>query len=96
VEEETNLDVLFRVANLLTKHLGEQHQMIIMNPDQISVLNILDDGFCKKAVDFLVCCPGRLVEGNLTGVIMEKRPEDRVCKVCSLEFSRFAICVRMV
>lgn len=52
--------------------------MVIVDPDQIAILNILDDGLGEEAVDLLVCGPSRLVEGNLTGVIMEEGPEDGV------------------
>lgn len=33
VQEETNLDVLLAVANLLAQHLWEQHKMVIVHPD---------------------------------------------------------------
>ena len=33
VQEETNLDVLLAVANLLAQHLREQHKMVIVHPD---------------------------------------------------------------
>lgn len=52
--------------------------MVIVDPDQIAILDIFDDGLGEKAVDLLVCGPSRLVEGNLTGVIMEEGPENGV------------------
>ena len=45
--------------------------MIIVNPDEISILHILDDGLGKELVDFLVGSPGGLVECNLTRMIVE-------------------------
>jgi hypothetical protein len=71
VEEEANLDVLLAVANLFAKHLGKQHQVIVVDPDHISVLNIADDRFGEEPVYLAVCAPGRLVEGDLTGVVVE-------------------------
>ena len=74
VEEEANLDVLLAVANLLTQHLGQQHQVVVMDPDHISVLYIIDDCLGEQAVHLTVCTPCRLVEGDLTGVVVEKGP----------------------
>lgn len=79
VKKEANLDVLLGVADLLAQHLGKQHHVIIMNPDHISVLHILDNLLCEQAVDLAVSSPGGLVERDLTGVVVEKRPEDGVC-----------------
>lgn len=78
VQEETNLDVVLAVANLLTQHLREQHEMVIVDPNQISILDFLSDGFGEKPVGFLVGFPGRLVEGDFTGVVVEQRPEDGI------------------
>ena len=80
MKEEANLDVLLGVADLLAKHLGKQHQVIIVDPDHISVLDILDNLLCEQAVDLAVSSPGGLVEGDLTGVVVEERPEDGICR----------------
>lgn len=79
MKEKANFDVLFRVANFFAEHLREEHQVVIMDPDEIAVLNVLDDGFGEKTVDFLVGGPGGLVKGDLTRMVVEKRPKDRVC-----------------
>lgn len=78
VKEETKLHVALRVANLLAEHSRKKHKMVIVYPDQIIVLDILCDFFCEQAVGLAVGIPCRLVEGNLTGVVVEERPEDRV------------------
>lgn len=49
-----------------------------MDPDQIAVLDILDDGLCKETVDFLVGNPSGFVECDFTGVVVEKRPKDGI------------------
>lgn len=79
VKEEANLDVLLGVADLLAQHLGKQHHVIVVDPDHISVLYILGNFLCEQAVDLTVSSPGGLVERDLTGVVVEKRPEDGVC-----------------
>lgn len=47
MKEEPDLDVLLAVSNLLPKHLREQHQVIVMNPNQIPVFNFFRDSLCK-------------------------------------------------
>lgn len=71
VQEETNLDVLLAVADLFAQHLREQHEMVVVDPDQISILDFLGDGFGEESVGFLVGLPGPLVEGDFTGVVVE-------------------------
>jgi F420-0:gamma-glutamyl ligase len=74
VEEEANLDVLLAVADLLAQHLREQHQVVVVDPDHISVLDVANDRLGKEAVDLAVCAPCRLVERDLTGMVVEERP----------------------
>lgn len=45
-----------------------------MHPDQIVVLDVLRNGLCEETVGLGVCVPSRLVEGDLTGVIVEEGP----------------------
>jgi len=76
VEEEAELDVALRVANLFAQHSRQKHEMVVVNPDQIVVLYILCDLLCEQTIGFLVGIPGRLVEGDLTRVVVEEGPED--------------------
>lgn len=78
MQEETNLDVLLGGANFLSQHFWQEHQMVVVNPDQISILYIFSHRLCEQAVDILVCFPVRLVEGNLSRVVMKEGPEDGV------------------
>jgi hypothetical protein len=71
VEEEAYFHVLLAVANLFPEHLGEKHQVIVVDPDHIPVLDIPDDSFGKETVHLTICAPGRLVEGDLAGVVVE-------------------------
>lgn len=71
VEEETDLNVLLAVTDLLPQHLREQHQVIVVDPDHISVLDISDDCLGEESVDLAVCAPCGLVERDLTGVVVE-------------------------
>lgn len=79
MQKEANLDIFLAVANLLAQHFGQQHEMVIMHPDEIAVLDFLGDGSGKKAICLLVRFPSRFVKGDFTGVVVEQRPEDGVC-----------------
>jgi hypothetical protein len=50
--------------------------MVVVHPDEIVVLNILCNLLGEQAVGFAVGVPGRFVKGDLTGVVVEKGPED--------------------
>lgn len=47
VQEETNLDVLLAITDLFPQHLWKQHEMVVVDPDQISVHDFFGDGFGK-------------------------------------------------
>lgn len=79
MQEESDLDILLAITDLLAQHLRQQHEMVIMHPDQIAILDFLRDGLCEKAICLLVSFPGRFVEGDFAGVVVEQRPENRVC-----------------
>lgn len=79
VEEEADADVLAGVCDLGAEHLGEQHEVVIVDPDEVTVLDIVDDGLREEAVHFLVGCPSGLVEGDLAWVVVEERPQNGVC-----------------
>jgi hypothetical protein len=83
VQEEADLDVLLGVANLLAQHLGHEHEVVVVHPDHVVVLHVLRDRLGEQAVGLHVCLPGRLVEGNLTGVVVEERPHDGICECVS-------------
>ena len=84
VQEEANLDILLGVTELFAQHGGHEHQVVIVHPDHVVVLYVLCDGLCEQAVGLGVGVPSGLVEGNLTGVVMEERPHDLVCAIVSV------------
>lgn len=75
MQEPTDLDVLL---GDLSEHRGQQHQMVILDPDKITVLNDLCNGFSKQAIDLLICLPPFFVERDLSRVVMEKWPKDTI------------------
>jgi hypothetical protein len=74
VQEETNLDLFVRLCDFLTEHLREEHEVVVVDPDEITVLYVLDDRLGKEVVYFLVCGPGGLVKGDFAGMVVEERP----------------------
>jgi hypothetical protein len=86
VQEEANLDILLGVADFLAQHLRHEHEVVVVYPHQVVVLDILGDRLCEQAVGLHVALPCGLVKGDLTGVVVEQGPHDSVCQlVCTLE-----------
>jgi hypothetical protein len=54
--------------------LREEHEVVVVDPDEITVLYVLDDRLGKEVVYFLVCGPGGLVKGDFAGMVVEERP----------------------
>jgi hypothetical protein len=50
--------------------------VIVVHPDEISILDVLNDCPRKQPIGLLIGVPGGLVEGDFTGVVMEEGPED--------------------
>lgn len=79
MEEESNFDVLLRVPYLLAQHLRKQHQVVVVDPNHVAILHILDDCLGEQPVNLLIGRPRRFVKSDLSRVVVEKWPEDRVC-----------------
>lgn len=47
-----------------------------MDPDLVTILDILNNLLCEQQVYLLVSRPRALVECDLTRVVVEERPED--------------------
>lgn len=60
--------------------------MIVMDPDQISVLNVFCNGRGKELIGLLVCLPGLLIEGDLSRMVVEQWPQDGIFQ-CSVRMS---------
>ena len=78
MQEKSELNILLSVADLFAEHSWQKHEMVVMYPHHVVVLNILGDGLCKQAVCLGVCAPCRFIKGYLPGMVVEKRPQDRV------------------
>ena len=82
MQEEANLDILHRLLHPLDlppQHGWEEHKMVVMNPDEVVILQGLDNGLCKVAIGFLIGIPVRFIEQNFARVVVEERPQDGIC-----------------
>lgn len=76
VQEESELDVALSVTNLFAEHGRQEHQVVIVHPNQVVVLDIFCNLLGEEPVGFAVCVPCGLVEGDLTGVVVEQGPQN--------------------
>lgn len=61
------------------KH-GKEHQVVILNPDHGAGSELLHDGLSEGVVRLPVGLPVFLFKVHLSGMVVEKRPEDRVAE----------------
>jgi hypothetical protein len=47
MKEEPNLNVGFRPSDFLTKHFWQQHEVVVVYPYKVTILNIVGDGSRK-------------------------------------------------
>lgn len=78
VQEEANLDLLVGLGDFFPQHLREEHEVVVVDPDEVAILNVLDDGLGEEMVYFLVGCPCGFIKGDFAGVVVEEGPEDGV------------------
>ena len=78
VEEKPDFDVVLSVPNLLSKHFWEQHQVIVVYPNKVTILNFLRDSFGEQAVGYFICVPCRFIERDFSGVVMKEWPKDGI------------------
>jgi hypothetical protein len=92
MKEESNLGIW----ELLPHHGRNQEEMIVMNPDDISTLPVLDNLVRKSLVDFHVVDPRVIFVGLALGIIrnliMKNGPKNllAVMSVVSIEICIFA------
>lgn len=81
MKEESNLGI----RKLLANHAGNQQQMVVVDPDDITTLPILDNLVCKCLVDVNVKLPRVifvcLALGIVGYLVMKDWPQDLLAKV---------------
>jgi hypothetical protein len=76
MEEEADLDVLIGVTKFFSEHCGEKHQMVVVNPYHVAVLDVFGNSFGKQSICFSVRTPCRFVKCYFAGMVVEERPKD--------------------
>jgi hypothetical protein len=79
MHEEADLDIFLTRSDLFTKHFWKQHQMVIMYPYQVTIVDVLGYDACKRTIGLFICLPGRFVKCDFAGMVMKKWPEDGIC-----------------
>ena len=66
------------VRQLSTEHLGKQHQLIVMHPNQIALLVAMHDCPAENTVRFNVCLPIFGIKFQLRRKVVKHRPKGLV------------------
>src|SRR5690606_7637223 len=62
VEEEADADILLGVPQLFADHPRKEHEVVVVDPNKVIILYVLDDRLGEEAIDFLVGRPCGLIE----------------------------------
>ena len=73
MKKPADLDILL---GSLAKHRGQKHQVVILYPDEITILKDFVNGFSEKFVDLLIGLPPLFIERDFTRVVMEQGPKN--------------------
>lgn len=77
MKEPADLDILL---SSLAKQRGQKHQVVILDPDEITILKNFFNGFSEKFVDLLIGFPPLFIERDFTRVVMEQGPKNTTKK----------------
>lgn len=78
VEKPTNADFEVQGCGPLPKHEWEQHEMVVVHPDLIAVLEVARHGVCESLVRFAIGSHVAVVERHLVGLVVEQWPDCRI------------------
>ena len=70
MQREVNRTRLVRFDQSLANKPREQHEVVVMDPDQRTLGDFFDNGICEDFVDFLVCAPWCVLE-DLPGLVVK-------------------------
>jgi len=63
-------------TELAAEDTGEEHKMVVMNPNSVPWLDYLGKCVCKCIIDNIVGFPFVFFEVDIPGKVVEKRPEN--------------------
>lgn len=75
MQKEADFDILLpERLKLVAQHFREEHQVVVMYPDQIPILRLLSNSVRKLGVYRLVGIPRLLIKDYLPRMIVQERP----------------------
>jgi hypothetical protein len=80
VQEESDGDVFVQEGSLLAQYFGHHHELVVMDPDDISIRAICCEPSCEDFVHPQVGVPFPSIEAEAT-LIMKQWPERRVLRM---------------
>ena len=78
MQEPANGDVDVHLLSSLSQHEWEEHEVIVVHPDVITVFEVRHYRVCEDLVRFAVCQHGVVVEGDLVELVVKQRPDGGV------------------
>ena len=77
MQEEPDPDiVLAQRTQLLAENLRKKHEVIIVDPDQVSVPGLIGDGLSEQMISLPIGIPGGFVKDDFTGMVVQEWPQD--------------------
>ena len=80
MQEPADLDVDLHLMCALSEQKWKQHQVDVMNPDQVAVFKVQRHGICENLVGSLVSGESSGVKGDFVELVVEEGPDGRVCE----------------
>jgi hypothetical protein len=80
MQKETDFYVLFGFADGFTKEAGEDHEMVILYPDQVAIFNDGGNLLGEFEICFTISVPCALVKVDLPGVVVKEWPTSKQSK----------------
>ena len=79
MQKEPDLDLHAGLLRYFTKELREKHQVVIVNPDRIAIMQLRGDHFGKEEVNFIVSIPYSLANtAHFMQLIMKEWPQSGI------------------
>lgn len=86
VQEPADFHINLLEYGQVTKHSREKHQVVVMDPDDVASLQLLDKALGKQLVDLLVGGPDGFIKSRLTRMIVKQRPQNLVYKSAAISY----------
>ena len=71
MKEKSDFDVLFGLADGFAKEAREDHEVVVLHPDEVSVFDDVGYFLGEFSVCFAVGVPGGFIKVDFSGVVME-------------------------